>query len=279
MTTQKQPTANAIEGFVNFLDAPNWTPGHVHGYNHSKDMSQFRRCIPLTALSGAGVGYGDEAVFYGDGTPDLNNGRPFSILRIEDDLPEYHNIKRVRRLPPHVTCLPGEWYSLAQSANTKHLGITNDRRLIVIKEYVRFRAGKFQLMPQSGGEGLGQPNHHLDKECAEWAAERCGFMFAASLAYRYLASMEIEAGNGTSTSIPLNLGQLREVLRDRDKPESGSRRPALVHLVRQHNRNYEKDELVKVREHLRGKIECHWRGWDVVLRPSDYDVDRLTTHV
>lgn len=255
--------ANEIEGFVAFLDSPSWEPTSIPGHAKSNDVSVFKRCIPLIFRH---AGYGDDAEFFQDGTPDVNGGRPVAMVRIEGDLPEYHSIRRVHRLPPNVRPLAGQWFRMSEGVNARKYGVAKDSRLVVINNYMRFKDGQFSVLPQADAPISYDPNS------LEWEP---GFLFAFSLAYRYFASMEVGAGNGTSVSIPLSLPQLREVLKDRDKPESGGRRPSLIHLVRQHQRKMEDGDEIRIREHLRGKIECHWRGWDIVLRPSDYDSDRL----
>ena len=70
-----------------------------------------------------------------------------------------------------------------------------------------------------------------------------------------------------------------DLLRNRDKPILG-RRPALLHWVRDHvrTRTTETGEQVlsKVREHIRGGLQCQWRGMHVHIHPSKSDLTRLS---
>lgn len=60
---------------------------------------------------------------------------------------------------------------------------------------------------------------------------------------------------------------------DREKPESGDRRPAIRHWVKEHfrRRRSSLDEYTTVRAHLRGNMKFNWRGFAVQICPSDYD--------
>jgi hypothetical protein len=63
------------------------------------------------------------------------------------------------------------------------------------------------------------------------------------------------------------------LFRDRDKPSEKSRRDSLLHWVRAHMRS-RGESAAHVREHLRGAVPFHWRGFTCTIRPSKFDIDR-----
>lgn len=64
-----------------------------------------------------------------------------------------------------------------------------------------------------------------------------------------------------------------ELFRDRDKPEEG-RRSALLHWVRKHWRKTSNpDDAKEIRKHLRGVTKISWRGMDVCIVPSEYEIE------
>lgn len=60
------------------------------------------------------------------------------------------------------------------------------------------------------------------------------------------------------------------------REKTNGRRLALVHWVREHYRRGRRDDgdLVKVRDHLRGRTECRWGGYHCRVYPSRYDMER-----
>lgn len=90
----------------------------------------------------------------------------------------------------------------------------------------------------------------------EWAAV---FSFASGIRLRFGCSAE---------------GALA-LFNDRDKPEEG-RRPALLHWVRRHWRKTSDVATARaVRKHLRGITQVSWRGMDVSIIPSEFDIEQV----
>jgi hypothetical protein len=69
--------------------------------------------------------------------------------------------------------------------------------------------------------------------------------------------------------LPATLGTVRYLLRDRELGNQ-KRRSALLHFVRAHLR-----DTRPIREHLRGEFSCRWRGIDVRVLPSPYDLESV----
>lgn len=69
---------------------------------------------------------------------------------------------------------------------------------------------------------------------------------------------------------------VKEVFRLRDIPDGGRKRSALKHWVREHWRKRRKDpsDFTTVRKHLRGAERFSWNGFDCVVRPSPFDIER-----
>lgn len=265
----------AIEAFVTYADDPRWTAVRQRGFDLHNDMTGFRRSYPLFHMDG--VGYENEPHLIMDATPDVTNDRPFSILTIRNDLPAYASLRPIRKIPGDFIPQAGRWYQfdMAMASAALHGG-QGQQTLGSLKRYIALRGGRFHFFNRRLALEDSVLPVTIVKAGDDAMMERsCHTVSAAALAYRYFASMEMPLANGTSVALPLSLGQVREVLRDRDKPESGSRRAALLHLVRSHNRKLDDGDVARVREHLRGKEVCHWRGWDVIVRPSDFDAERI----
>jgi hypothetical protein len=249
MSTQK-----SIVALVNYLHDPGYLPRSVSGYRFCGNFSVFRRCTPVAVIAEL-----EEREVWMDATLDEAGVSSHSVFTLEDTMPLYFNMRK-GRIPPKFKRKAGEGHIITGTAHfeqslicvdyavTRH----NNRWLVCDKNRAMIEGGK------------------CGDEIAKIAAAIAGAAFNA----RYAAHMEFECGNGTSVALPVGLEQIKEILRDRDKPENGDRRPALIHLVRSHKRATLKN-VDAVREHLRGRVLCHWRGWDVALHPPQYVKDRL----
>lgn len=262
---QTKAAQNTIESFINYIDDGGFTPAHIKGMKTDKDLSSYRRCIPWSTLLEIDP-YGEKEFVFPDATLSMVNDAPFAVIRLENDLPQYSSLQRVRRLPPSISLQRGKYYKFSSSGTCGFFGYKGDaNQLVNFTHYLCERDGKYHLLHDSD---IMNNNEGTEENLAHGLS-------GMALAYSYFATMEIEQANKTSVALPLNLPQLREVLRDRDKPESGSRRPALLHLVRSHKRRLQDGDEIRIKESLRGKISCHWRGWDITLRPSLFDSNRL----
>lgn len=255
-------TASVVESFCSFVDDPTWVCRPLKGYLFDNDMSPYRRCVPLGVLRDLEP----DGVFM-DATLSMSGSSWHSTVTLTRDLPAFSSV-RYGKLDHH-RWIPqsGKPIALYRAQNIRGLCGAKADTMVSIKSGFYERDGCYHPARVRSGSVVGGPG---DVDGVSAIMSIVGSAFSE----RYSAHMEIPLRSGVSVSLPMNLRQIREVLADRDKPESGSRRPALVHLVSSHKR-CSADEAVHVREHLRGKISCHWRGWDVTLHPSTFDIDRI----
>lgn len=105
--------------------------------------------------------------------------------------------------------------------------------------------------------------------------ELCALGQSMALTYRYVWGAQFSIPGSARVIIPCEPSGILELFRDRDKPADLDRRAPLRHWVRQHlRRKGEQRDFTKVREHLRGNERFNWRGFDVVIRPSAFDMER-----
>lgn len=258
-------TQNYIESLVSFLDDPNYVPINGKRTNYPNDLSVYKKCIPANLLSEIDK----NTEIFNDTILSDSGFNSFSIMDYFNELPSFGNLKYVNKLDKDdvqkTGLLPGKILKHSIFADMTCLNKAIPRtinNLFSSHLYVFEQNGEYKRMPKLI---LDTENTSVSK-----AKEMSGFAFN----HRYDALMEFPLINGITIAFPVNLAQIKEVLKDRDKPENGKRRSSLVHLVSQHKRET-KQNLIYVREHLRGKIECKWRGWDVTLHPSRYDIERL----
>lgn len=75
----------------------------------------------------------------------------------------------------------------------------------------------------------------------------------------------------------INPRSARHLFKLRDIPEGGNRRAAIKNWVSQHWRQKDyctEEDRVFVRQHLRGAIDFKWRGFNVQIIPSEYDLEQ-----
>ena len=274
-------TKKIIEDFVSYIDDPQLVAKKTRFFNLQLDMSVFRRCFAFDL----DIPKDNEDLFFQDATLSIVNYKPISTVHFQNGFPIFANLRRVSKLPPRVIIQSGVLHKLSMTFNQKDIGVSNKNIMSMRSSFLSERDGRFYTLKKRDccfGEGsfgkdliehrmkFGNPLEEDDHN-----TRNAYLLSGLALTNRYHAEMEIEISNGTSVSIPMNLSQIREVLSDRDKKETGSRRPALIHLVSKHSRKISEEDMILVREHLRGKIECKWRGFDIKLHPSQFDCDRL----
>lgn len=240
---------DAIERFVDRVDHASIKPIGRFSIKGAS-FGVFRRCIPWELIDIMGS---ERCVILNDHL-EISGAYSHSIIGVSDTT-FFGNVK-VERKTRNILMRHNGYreYSVSRCDSVEFKGKTTS---VVVRNSVYCKNG--EVITDNGSQSIIKLFKIL-----------CG----SALTERYNAHAEIELVNGASVFVPLGLWQLKEILKDREKPENGNRRSALIHLVKQHKRNGPED-AIRVREHLRGKIECHWRGWDVALWPSMYDVDRL----
>lgn len=88
-----------------------------------------------------------------------------------------------------------------------------------------------------------------------------------------------ETPDSVGVRIPILPENHNEVFALRDIPEGPSRRKAICHAVRQHTRSIKgaSDEVLRetlVKQYFRGETKFKWRGLEVNVIPSEYDLNR-----
>lgn len=89
-----------------------------------------------------------------------------------------------------------------------------------------------------------------------------------------------ETPKSVGFKIPIVPESSKDVFSMRDIPEGKERRSAICNFVRQHYRSIKTDydpgqREVIVKKHLRGETKFNWRGLDVNIVPSEYDINRI----
>lgn len=104
--------------------------------------------------------------------------------------------------------------------------------------------------------------------------ERAALAQSMALTYRYEWGAQFAIDGSARIIVPVTPEGALELFNDRDKPADKDRRAALRHWVSQHLRQKPGGDFSGVRAHLRGATSFNWRGFDVVLRPSQYDEEQ-----
>lgn len=99
-------------------------------------------------------------------------------------------------------------------------------------------------------------------------------ILGAALAQRYQWSAIFVFENGIKLRFGCSARGALELFKDRDKPEQG-RRKSLLHWVRRHwRRTSSIDEARNIRQHLRGITSFSWRGMQVSIIPSEFELEK-----
>lgn len=104
--------------------------------------------------------------------------------------------------------------------------------------------------------------------------ERAGFAQSMALTYRYEWGAQFSIDGSARIIVPVTPDGALELFNDRNKPADSDRRAALRHWVSSHLRTQRGGDFSRVRSHLRGATSFNWRGFDVVIRPSQFDEEQ-----
>jgi hypothetical protein len=103
-----------------------------------------------------------------------------------------------------------------------------------------------------------------------------------ALTYDYEWSCYIkESKDSLGVRIPIHPSSSKDVFMMRNLPEGKTRKRAIVNFVKEHYRtitgcnNNERDVLIQ--KHLRGDLKFNWRGLEVHITPSPYDLRTVKT--
>ena len=92
---------------------------------------------------------------------------------------------------------------------------------------------------------------------------------------RYEWKVALENSNGVSISFTTDPIGAKEMFASRDRHPSRNRRDALRNWVMGHYRKKRKaDDMVWVRNHLRGATEFSWHDYKCTILPAPYDIEK-----
>lgn len=98
-----------------------------------------------------------------------------------------------------------------------------------------------------------------------------------NLTHRYVWGAQFSLDGSLPVIVPSSPAGILELFNDRDKSSNEvNRRSPLRHWVNQHLRK-KADSYTNVVSHLRGNLSFKWRGFDVVIKPAQFDIDRAGT--
>lgn len=157
------------------------------------------------------------------------------------------------------------WFSVLNYASW-HWGAWRDAGLIRYDEaFLR------NVRPEGGAPSTA--GHPVD-EGEMPLGDRAAMFQSMALTYRYEWGAQFSIDSSAKIIIPVTPAGVLELFNDRNKPQDNDRRAALRHWVSRHMRSTSGGNFSEVRRHLRGETRFSWRGFDVVIRPSQFDEDR-----
>lgn len=83
--------------------------------------------------------------------------------------------------------------------------------------------------------------------------------------------------------VPINPSSSKEIFQLREIPDGKQRKSAICNFVREHMRTLRTNEMTNeeiqttVKRHLRGETKFNWRGLQVNVIPSEYDINRVNS--
>lgn len=104
-----------------------------------------------------------------------------------------------------------------------------------------------------------------------------------ALTYDYEWSCYIkENKDSIGVRIPISPSSSKDIFQLRDLPDGKQRKSAIVNFVKEHYRNVDNsdgtDKQVLISKHLRGELKFNWRGLEVHIIPSPYDLRKIKTN-
>ena len=96
-----------------------------------------------------------------------------------------------------------------------------------------------------------------------------------ALTFRYEWGAQFSFPGSPKIIIPTTPRGILELFNDRDKKEGEDRRAALKHWVAEHVRKSSGGRFHHVIDHLRGQLKFKWRGWDIEIKPAQFDLEKI----
>lgn len=114
-----------------------------------------------------------------------------------------------------------------------------------------------------------------DQNACLGATLSIGISLELSLRYEWAVTLGY-FGCG-SVLLPTDPTGIYELFRLRDLEPGQMRRSSLIHWVQEHfrKRRNSPEKTIKVKEHIRGKTNLSWGGFNVSIRPPKFDLERL----
>ena len=135
---------------------------------------------------------------------------------------------------------------------------------------IKYNQDIIAAVPNSGSA----PIQKYDATGENDIGKRVALGQSMALTCRYEWGAQFSLGNSPKIIIPTTPRGILELFNDRDKPEDKNRRDALKHWVKHHTRKTKTYNFTHVQAHLRGATKFNWRGFDVEIRPSQYDIEK-----
>lgn len=149
----------------------------------------------------------------------------------------------------------GTWWS-----ETRIAGLINNKWAPIDDIEVMSKGGTVRTFV--GGKGaLDQVN------------DTTGIAFSMALTERYDWHAALGSTEGPRLLLPTSSAGASALFKDREKAYGKGRRGALRHWVQNHYRSKEED-LVYVRDHLRGTTQFNWAGMSCELLVSQFDLEK-----
>jgi len=122
-----------------------------------------------------------------------------------------------------------------------------------------------------------------DKNSKYWHTIKSFHMaLQLSLTYDYEWSCYIkEKPESLGIRIPIHPSSSKEVFMMRNLPEGKTRKRAIVNFVKEHYRTIKgngNERKVLIEKHFRGDLKFNWRGLEVHVTPSPYDLRKYKTN-
>lgn len=140
------------------------------------------------------------------------------------------------------------------------------------------------------GYAIREPFYYLKDEDGKLTPEARDIIKGLNMAYQISLTGYYEwfvyireTDKSLGIKVPILPEASKEVFAMRDIPEGGKRKKAICNFVSQHYRTINASDYnneareVLVRKHLRGENKFNWRGLQVNIIPSDYDLNRVKT--
>lgn len=180
------------------------------------------------------------------------------------EIPEYLELFRIRSVDPKYF----RGHSTRFSSKMVEMTVAHVRD----KSYESYRGG-YSYINKKWIESL-----NTDNSFQETIEQDNSIKMAISIALqkRYSWCVSFGIDDSPKVSFETNANALKKIFKDRDKPAYGDRRAALRHWVQEHWRANSRDEEseIFVRSHLKAKTHFSWRGFNCILEPAQFDLEK-----